>query len=93
MQEVAMKCIIAWFDELADDMRFFAGKVRSFRFRYSNIDQGVETKNLETEDDCDHFMQPLNIGSIEPYPLITPASSDEFVNVMSPFNGFNKTIL
>lgn len=80
-----MKGIIAWFEQLADDMRFFAYKARNFRH---SIEQSKE-KTTENEG----YNESLFDTSIEPVPLATPMAGDGFFNVASPFNEFNQTIL
>ncbi|MVC37413.1 hypothetical protein D6V26_07160 [Vibrio cholerae] len=88
-----MKSLIAWFDELVDDMRFFADKARNFRrnFRH-NIGK---TKTVMPKSTGAQIPEPLqsNIGSHEPVPLINPIDNDDFTNVISPFKGYNKPYL
>ncbi|EGZ6889802.1 TPA: hypothetical protein AB5C39_001821 [Vibrio mimicus] len=93
-----MKGIIAWFEQLADDMRFFADKARNFRRNFpNNIKQKMEalksTKESSTSANQSAHPLALNVGSVEPYPMATPAYNDDLVNVMSPFNGYSKTII
>lgn len=84
--------ISAWFDELVDDMRFFADKARNFRHNIG------KTKTVIPESSGSESIplpEPLesNIGFIEPVPLINPAYDDDMVNVISPFKGYTKPII
>lgn len=84
-----MKNIIAWFEQLADDMRFFADKARNLRH---NIEQNKEKAPKESSLN-EGYDNSLFDASIEPIPLATPMAGDGFFNVASPFNEFNQTIL
>ncbi|EGR0469070.1 hypothetical protein FG064_19135 [Vibrio cholerae] len=84
-----MKSIMTWFDELTDDMRFFAEKARSLRH---NILQNKE-KHLETQPLSEGYDNSFFDNSTEPVPLVTPMAGDGFINISSPFNEYNQTIL
>ncbi|HGE6114283.1 TPA: hypothetical protein ACGG8C_002058 [Vibrio cholerae] len=93
-----MKGIIAWFEQLADDMRFFADKARNFRRNFPhNIKQKMEAlkSTKESSTSANQFVNSveLQMRPFEPQPLITPAHNDELFNVIGQFNGNIRTII
>lgn len=93
-----MKSLIAWFDELVDDMRFFADKARNFRRNYPHkIKQKMEElkSSNESSKSAHQFSNPaeLQMRPFEPQPLITPVNNNGLFNVIGQPNSHTKTII
>lgn len=96
--KVAMKRLVAWFDELVDDMRFFADKARNFRRNFPhNIKQKMEELKSTNESSTSPNQLPnpaeLQMRPFEPQPLITPVNNDGLFNVIGQPNSHTKTII